>query len=165
MLGAPPHSFFFFCHNWDFIVCAESWYKDISIYIQLIMAIVIISVCVLAYHSAYTVRGQLCGVTSRAQSQVAIRVQHSTFFVKPFARPNLYTIANICPRNLCIVIRFEIIIPAPNLENNFPKTALLVQKVFRHWWAICKSDQPTAYCHTICIQIVSLSNTLTVLKT
>lgn len=73
-------------------------------------------------------RGQLCGVPSpRAQSRVAIRVRRSTFFVKPFGRPNLCTIANICPRNLCIVIHFEIIIPAPNLGENFPKAALLVQ--------------------------------------
>lgn len=137
---------FFFCHNWDFIVCAESWYKDISVYIQLIIAIVIISVHVsvclhVTVHIWSEDRGQLCGVPSpRAQSQVAIRVRSSTFFVKPFGRPNLCTIANICPRNLCIVIRFEIIIPAPN----FPKAALLVQKVFRHWWAVCKPDQPTA---------------------
>lgn len=111
-------------------------------------------------------RGQLCGAPSpRAQSQVAIRVRRSTFFVKPFGRPNLCPIANICPRNLCIVIHFELIIPAPNLEENFPKAALLVQKGSDIDELYVSLTNLQLNATQMCIPTVSLLSTLTILKT
>lgn len=136
-VGRPllPTGFFFFAIIEILLSVLRVGTKTFQfIYSLLLPLLLSVSMCVrvclhVTVHIWSEDRGQLCGVPSpRAQSQVAIRVRSSTFFVKPFGRPNLCTIANICPRNLCIVIRFEIIIPAPN----FPKAALLVQKVFRH---------------------------------